>query len=384
MLKQLLLSLAVLTSLGTLACQGQVREPDQSSRRVLDAALSDSGFARLIERLSEPGGYFDTDNLISNEKSYLHVMGKMRKLGVKGGVYVGVGPDQNFSYIAQVRPNLAFMIDIRRDNLLEHFMFKAAFELADNRIEYLCLLFGCTPPNDTLDWTRKNVGELADYVDEVGSDPTGAAAARESILSEVQQFGLALADSDLATIDRFHKAFVDVGLELRFTSFYRGPQWYYPSYRDLLLERDLAGRQTNYLANEDDFRFLKTMQQKNLVIPVVGDLAGDHALKAIGEYVADHGERISAFYVSNVEFYLVRQGAFDRFAETVTHLPVDDRSVIIRSLFNRRRAYRRHPQSVPGYGSTQLLQTLSSFIDEYRRGGYRTYWDIVTKHLLDP
>src|SRR5262245_48240744 len=75
-------------------------------------SLSDSAFARLSASLSEPQGYFDTDNLISNEDSYLHVIGTLKRLGVTGGVYLGVGPDQNFSYIAAVHPHIAFMIDI--------------------------------------------------------------------------------------------------------------------------------------------------------------------------------------------------------------------------------------------------------------------------------
>src|SRR5438045_1426667 len=33
-----------------------------------------SGFAAQVAELSEPGGYFDADNLISNERSYLQVM----------------------------------------------------------------------------------------------------------------------------------------------------------------------------------------------------------------------------------------------------------------------------------------------------------------------
>ncbi|HEX6070025.1 MAG TPA: hypothetical protein VFZ18_09375, partial [Longimicrobiaceae bacterium] len=60
---------------------------------------ADTSFAAVVARLSEPGGYFDTDNLISNESSYLHVMEGLRRLGVRGGAYLGVGPDQNFSYI---------------------------------------------------------------------------------------------------------------------------------------------------------------------------------------------------------------------------------------------------------------------------------------------
>src|SRR5918911_5744416 len=105
-------------------------------------AKDHKAFAALSARLSEPGGYFDSDNLISNETSYQHVLIKMRELGVSGGVYIGVGPDQSFTYIAKIRPRMAIMIDIRRDNLLQHLLFKALFGRAGNRVEYLCLFFG--------------------------------------------------------------------------------------------------------------------------------------------------------------------------------------------------------------------------------------------------
>ena len=96
------------------ACDGrsaQAREPLPGRSHTADTA-----FANLITRLSEPGASFDTDNLISNEASYLHVMGRMREMGVSGGAYIGVGPDQSFSYIAQTRPEIAYIIDIRRDD----------------------------------------------------------------------------------------------------------------------------------------------------------------------------------------------------------------------------------------------------------------------------
>src|SRR5947209_4600108 len=87
--------------------------------------LPPPAFAALSARLSEPGGYFDTDNLISNESSYLHALDALRQAGTEGGAYLGVGPDQNLSYIAALRPHVAFIIDIRRDNLLEHLLYKA-------------------------------------------------------------------------------------------------------------------------------------------------------------------------------------------------------------------------------------------------------------------
>src|SRR5262249_53175413 len=72
--------------------------------RVAHASKDHRAFASLSAKLSEPNGYFDSDNLISNETSYLHVMDKLREMGVRGGVYIGVGPDQSFSYIAKIRP----------------------------------------------------------------------------------------------------------------------------------------------------------------------------------------------------------------------------------------------------------------------------------------
>src|SRR3954465_15830106 len=77
-------------------------------------------FGALVARLSEPGGYFDSDNIITNEASYLQIASQLTKVGVRGGLYMGVGPDQNFSYIGLIRPSIAFLVDIRRDNLLEH------------------------------------------------------------------------------------------------------------------------------------------------------------------------------------------------------------------------------------------------------------------------
>src|SRR5437868_7743019 len=99
-------------------------------------------FASAIAALSEAGGYFDTDNLISNESSYLQVIPELQRRGVHGGAYIGVGPDQNFTYIAEVRPAIAFIIDIRRDNILLHLFFKALFQLSRTREDYLSMLFG--------------------------------------------------------------------------------------------------------------------------------------------------------------------------------------------------------------------------------------------------
>ena len=344
------------------------------------AAAPASTFARTVASLSEPGGYFDTDNLISNERSYLHVLGRIGTLGVRGGAYVGVGPDQNFSYIARIRPSVAYIIDLRRDNMLQHLLFKALFARARNRAEYLALLLGRPTPPDVARWSDRAIADIVAHLDATPATSASADAARAAVLDGVRRTGIPLGDADRATIARFHTTFIDAGLGLQFTSSGRAPRPYYPTLRQLVLERDLEGRQASYLAREADFQFVKALQQRDLVIPVVGNLAGEHALAAIGRHAAARGERISALYTSNVEDYLMRDGSFARYARTVAALPRAPNGVIIRSYFGRGGAL---PQSVAGYYSTQLLQTLESFAAEQARGGYESYDDVVTKHALD-
>jgi hypothetical protein len=190
--------------------------------------------------------------------------------------------------------------------------------------------------------------------------------------STVGTFGLALSDDDRATIARFHETFIRDGLDLRFETFGRQPAWFYPTWRALLTERDREGRQAGFLVREDDFRFLRALQARGRVVPVVADFAGPHALAAIGDYLRARGEVVSAFYTSNVEFYLFRAGSFDRFAASVARLPRSPRAVMIRSLFLTSFPS-GHPAAVPGYASVQLVQPMERFV----HGDYGSYRDLV-------
>ena len=96
------------------------------------------GFRELVQELSEEGGYFDTDNLISNETAYVQVVPDLKP---SGGVYIGVGPEQNFHYIGRLRPEWAFVLDVRRDNLLHHLLLNALLVKSETPAEYLCRLF---------------------------------------------------------------------------------------------------------------------------------------------------------------------------------------------------------------------------------------------------
>ena len=351
-----------------------IRSPGRAGG-LLAAAPADSSFAGLIARLSGEGAYFDTDNLISNETSYLHVAARLRALRAPGLGYIGVGPDQNFSYIAALRPEISFILDIRRDNLLQHLLLKAVMEASPDRASYLAALFGRPAPPDSL---REDGADLAAILDWVAATPAPASPGEEAawpglppgLESRIAGFGLDLPPAETAAIARFHREFVQAGPGLRFRSHGRAPRWYYPTYRELLLERDERGRLASYLASEADYRFVRALQERDLIVPVVGDFAGPHALRAIGEELRRRGLAVGAFYTSNVEFYLYEQRAFERYAASVATLPAAPGAVLVRSYFHRGRP---HADTRPGYASTQLLQPLGAFVEGAAAGAFGSY-----------
>jgi len=326
-------------------------------------------FAADIAALSEPGGYFDTDNLISNERSYLHVVPALRALSQQRGAYLGVGPDQNFSYIAHLRPSIAIVIDIRRDNLLLQLLFKALFEMAPTRAAYLGLLTGRAPPGPA-----RATGDLESIVRHVDRTPALAPAERSGLQARIagviDRFGLPLSAADHRTIAGLHSRFIDAGLGLQFNSSGRPPQYNYPTYRDLLLETDRAGVRRSFLATDEAFAFVKALQARDLVIPVVGDLAGSKAVAAVGNFLAARGERVSAFYVSNVEFYLFRQGSFARFVANLERLPRAPDGLIVRSVFSG-----AHIE--PGYNSASVTQPMADLVSGFAAGRFRQYGEII-------
>jgi hypothetical protein len=338
-------------------------------------SLDSEAFAALIAKVSEPGGFFPSENLVSNETSYLHVMGALRQLGTSGGAYIGVGPDQNFSWIAEIRPEIAFMIDIRHDNLLQHLLFKALFQQARNRLEFLCLMTGTPAPADVEAWDDADIERIIEYVDSTKSEPERMEEVLLDVRRLVQTYGYPLDVRDLENVRRIHLTFFEDGLGVRYSN--RGRFAFYPTWRQLILETDLEGNRSSYLATESRWRWVKDLERRNLIIPVVGDLAGPHALAAIGREITGRGLVVSAFYVSNVEQYLFQQNGFTRFAATLAGLPYAGNSMIIRSYFRG-----RHPQNVPGHSSTQILERIADFDRSFAAGDFRSYYDVVTLNAL--
>src|SRR5262245_46835963 len=113
--------------------------------------LSDAEFWRMVEGFSEPNGEFPYENFVSNEINYQTVIPQLKRTIQPGGVYLGVAPEQNFTYIAALQPKISFIVDIRRQNMLELLMYKALFEMSPTRAEFLSNLFSRPPSADLSD-----------------------------------------------------------------------------------------------------------------------------------------------------------------------------------------------------------------------------------------
>jgi hypothetical protein len=293
----------------------------------LPRQLSDDSFWRMISEFSEPGGSFMYENFLSNEKSYQDPIRLLTKIAKPGGVYLGVGPEQNFTYMAALLPRMAFIIDIRRQNMLELLMYKALFEMAANRADFVSLLFSRRRPNG-LD-ERSTADELFKAYGAIQPD---GQLFQENLHHVKQQLTgshrLPLAADDLNTIEYVYRVFFSMGPQLNYASVSPGPSG--PSYEKLMTLTDRNGHNWSYLATEASFRFVKELQQRNLIVPIVGDFAGPKAVRAVGRYLKDHNAVVSAFYLSNVEMYILPSQQWKSFCMNVATLPVDTSSSFIR------------------------------------------------------
>lgn len=314
----------------------------RATAQELPSRLADSTFWKLIADFSEPGGYFRSDNFVSNEMAFQRVIPALQATTRPGGVYLGVGPDQNFTYIVALKPRLSFIFDIRRGNLEEHLLYKAVIELSSNRADFLSMLFSRPRPAG-LDTSATADALLAAYESVAASDTlyqTNLKAVKDRLLTHHR---FALGDSDLAGIEYVYSAFSAAGPDLTYNfgsarsgrgglgGYGRGM----PTYAELMVLTDSAGAQRSYLASEANYRTLREMEVNNAIVPLVGNFAGDKAIRAVGVYLKERRATVTAFYLSNVEQYLWN-GSDDgrKFFGNVGALPLDSTSTFIRAVFN--------------------------------------------------
>jgi len=343
--------------------------PAASALPPLPDRLTDQQYWRLVVEFSEPNGYFNSDNLVSNEDTFQTVIPELTRVVAPGGVYLGVGPDQNFSYIAAIDPKMAFITDIRRGNLLVQLMYKALFEMSSDRADFLSRLFSRARPEGI--GPTATVEQLFEAFNKAVPKQALFDENAKAIMSRLRTVhGFTLDADDAGGVMFAYSSFFQGGPSLRFVSNGGGRFESYPSFEDLHRSGDGRGAHWSYLASEARFRILKRLEENNLVVPLVGNFAGPRALKAVGGYLKEHGAVVGAFYLSNVERYLFQDGIWGTFMQNVAALPLGDTSTFIRSCFDSCSQY-GEPRSI------SLLDSMSGLLKDTTAGRVASYRDVL-------
>ena len=338
--------------------------------QTLPAEINDGYFWKLITDFSEPSGFFSSDNFVSNENTYQRVIPVLKATTPPDGVYIGVGPEQNLTYISALRPRIAFIVDIRRQNMLQHLLYKALFEMSDSRADFLSLLFSRERPTGLT--TDASVVQLIRAYENTTKTWDNERYRRNlnAILDNLEtRHHFELTEEDKRTIERVYHAFLDAGTGLSY-SYHVPGVGATPTYLQLMSETDGQGQNWSYLATEDNFLRLKEMERRNLIIPVVGDFAGPKAILAVGRYIEQHRATVTAFYTSNVERYLFEESPkWSTFYTTVGKLPLDANSTFIRAVLTPRPSNGRTSAIRTSTYLSKILGTLKA----YREGQLTLY-----------
>ena len=343
--------------------------------REVPERLTDQQYWQLVEDFSEPNGYFRSDNLLSNENAFQHVVPALQAALPAGGVYLGVGPEQNFTYIAAIKPRLAFIVDIRRGNMNLQLLYKAFMELSRDRADFLSRLFARPRPADLSD--RTPVEDLLDAYELASpSEDLFHRYLQEATDHLTKTHRFALTADDIKGIEYVYNAFYKAGPDLNysFSGFpFGGGGFRFPTYATLMTETDAAGQHRSYLATEANYRLVADMEKRNAIVSITGDFAGPKALRSVGRYLKSHDATVTAIYTSNVEQYLFQSDTnWRKYYANVATLPIDSRTTFIRSVSNR-------GGFGGGYGprAQTRLCSVADLLTAFNRGQITGYYDVI-------
>lgn len=329
--------------------------------RGLSARPEPSGLRAAIEALSGPETGPAADNLVSNEDSYPRIAGLIERDVPKDGVYLGVGPDQNFTMIAHARPRWSFIMDYRRRNLLLHLVHHALFRLSDDRAAYLERLTArrAAPGLDE----KSSAEELVEAFAQAPMERPRLDDAIADVRRVLTPLGI-VRDSEWKALATIQAKLAGPGVNARFLAM---PM--YPTFGQMIRTTDAEGRPAHFLSKGPLYQVVRDAQRGEGVIPVIGDFADPKAFDRLGRWLRDRGLSIALAYVSDVEFFLLRAGrkTFDAYARGLESLPWLSGARLART--STREV--RHPKRVRPDSSTTIVVPVAKLLQDWRAGGLR-------------
>ena len=304
--------------------------------------LSDAEFWALVNDASEPGGSFHSDNFTSNEANFPSAVAQLVKNGPFGGAYLGVGPEQNFHYIAAIKPAIGFVFDIRRQAVVQHLMYKALFELSESREEFIARLFSVEIPGGV---NRKALPEAIWQKFKIapGEDKTRLAANIAEVAKHLTQtHTFALSEDDLKSLEYVLDAFFRFGPAIDYSGGVKGLTTGNTNFQKITVAADDGGVPRSFLGSDENFQYLKSLHSRNLIVPIQADFGGPKTIRAVGDFLRARSLTVSAFYISNVEQYLFNprsptapngqetNGGWKAFYDNLATLPATKSTVLMR------------------------------------------------------
>jgi len=286
----------------------------------------------MASGFSERAGSFQSDNLLSNERWFQHVLPALVQTAKQHRAYVGVGPEQNFTYILALKPKVAFIVDIRRGNFDFHLIYKALFELSADRADFVAKLFSRPRPAGLT--AKSTAGEIFAAIAKAEATDTLYSRNMRAIVNQLTKaHGFTLSSADILRMQHIYNALFVYGPSIQYSTTTNAGRRITkePTYADLMTAVDQGGFAHSFLATEQAFAWMKKFESENRLVPVMGDFAGPTALRAVGHYLTAKNAVVSAFYLSNVEEYLKQDEKQQTFCANAASLPIDESSTFIRS-----------------------------------------------------
>ena len=332
----------------------------------------DQKFIDLIRNLSDaPTGPASADNLMTNEDSIASVADQICSEVPPDQVYLGVGPDQNFSIMALAQPSAGFIIDYRRKNQLLHLMHQFLIQLSTSRTDYFTN-FWCRNANSNGISNKQPVTEdLTAGFESEKLDQARLIKLREIMQLEMKKWNI-LSSDDIEEMGRIQARLAGPGPDARFLALKM-----YPTLKQLITQKTRSGKPGHWLASEGLFGKVRKLVLSEKVFPLVGDWAREPRSQVsffsrLGEYLSSNGQKIGCFYISDVEFFLLRQGTFSNYLANLGKLPWHPDARIIRTSTLEI----EHPERIKGNSSTTICRPVQALLRNGQQGKLKRWDDL--------
>ncbi len=325
-------------------------------------APSPSKYGAILAELSDRETGPAADNFVSNEDSYPRVTSEIARTVPPNTAYLGVGPDQNFTFIAHARPSLAVIVDYRKRNQLLHLLHKALFTLSENRVEYLSLLTARKPQvaNDA------SAEGLVTAFTKVEFDRTQLEVASRRITEFLRPLSI-LSDADWPTLQTIHARLAGPGMNARFLALTM-----YPTFGKMIATPSRDNKSAHFLADERLYQVVRNTHRHDAILPLIGDFANGPCLTKLADFLRKSRQEIGLFYISDVEFFLLRAGKFANYIQNLERLPWARNAQIIRTSTREI----NHPERVKGDSSTTIIRPFADFLAHAKSGKIQAIDDL--------